>query len=202
MWVSPPGGLYLSVLLRPRFESISLVPLAVGVAVAEAVAEHGVEAALKWPNDVLVGGRKLGGILTEASSAVSGVEWAVVGIGVNVGASSDDLGEMRDAATSIAVESGKAPPVESVAAGVLGRLPGWYDGLGSHPAAVVAAWRERSVPWWGSLAEVRTASSVLRGRLRDVDDGGALVVDLEEGGTRRVLSGELVRLRPVSPGRS
>src|SRR6266540_629595 len=55
-WASPPGGLYLSVLLRPRFAPASLIPLAAGVAVVEALGEHGVTAELKWPNDVLAGG--------------------------------------------------------------------------------------------------------------------------------------------------
>lgn len=67
-WQSPAGGLYLSVLLRPRAEPVSLLPLAAGVAVAEAVAGFGVACQLKWPNDVLASGRKLAGILAEATS--------------------------------------------------------------------------------------------------------------------------------------
>jgi BirA family biotin operon repressor/biotin-[acetyl-CoA-carboxylase] ligase len=195
-WFSPPGGLYLSVLVRPRESALPVLPLAAGVAVGEAATAHGVHAELKWPNDVLAGGRKIGGVLCEASSGPSGVEWVVVGIGLNLLARQGDLGaELRDHATSFAIETGEAPDVEDVAADVLARWRHWYDAVRVNPAQAVAAWRARAVSWWGQPAEVLTASSVVRGRLRDVDEDGALIVDLPEGGSRRVLSGEVRRLR-------
>lgn len=197
-WASPPGGLYVSVLLRPAFEAAGLLPLAAGVGVAEAAAEQGVVAELKWPNDVLARGRKLGGILTEASSAPDGVEWAVVGVGVNVRASPDALPpELRHSATSIVAEGGASATVEDVAVAVLARLRVWYDRLHSRPDAVVEAWRSHAVRWWGTPAEVRTSAGIVRGRLRDVDERGALLLDLDDGGTRRVLSGEVTRVRRV-----
>jgi BirA family biotin operon repressor/biotin-[acetyl-CoA-carboxylase] ligase len=198
VWASPAGGLYVSVLLRPLFEAVGLVPLAAGVGVAEAVAEAGVGAELKWPNDVLARGRKLGGILAEASSAPGGVEWVVVGIGVNVRGPPEALGpELRDAATSVVAEGGGGATVESVAAAVLARLRVWYDRLHSRPDSVVEAWRSHAVRWWGAPAEIRTSTEVVRGRLRDVDETGALLVDLDDGRTRRVLSGEVARVRAV-----
>ena len=104
-WVSPPGGLYLSVLLRPRFEKVGLLPLAAGVAVAEAAGELGVRTELKWPNDVLASGRKLAGILSEAASGPAGVEWVALGIGVNVSLDAARLPpEMQDGVTSLAAE--------------------------------------------------------------------------------------------------
>jgi BirA family transcriptional regulator, biotin operon repressor / biotin---[acetyl-CoA-carboxylase] ligase len=197
-WASPAGGLYVSVLLRPFLAAASLLPLAAGVAVTEGVAEHGVAAELKWPNDVLARGRKLGGILAEASSAPGGVEWVVVGIGVNVRVVPEALGsELPDGATSIAVEGGATATVEGVAASVLARLGVWYDRLHSRPASVVEAWRSHAVRWWGAPVEIRTSSEVVRGRLRDVDEAGALLVDLDNGRTRRVLSGEVARVRAV-----
>jgi BirA family biotin operon repressor/biotin-[acetyl-CoA-carboxylase] ligase len=196
-WASPPGGLYLSVLLRPPDEGVGLVPLAAGVAVAEVAGEHGVPAELKWPNDVLVEGRKLAGILTEASSGSQGVEWAVVGLGMNVAVDLTALAApAADVATSLHLEAGRTPAVDDVAAGVLARLSVWYDALQTRPDSVVDAWRGYASRWWGMLVQVRTAEDVFRGRLHDVDEGGALIVDLEGGGVRRVLSGEVIRLRP------
>ena len=193
-WASPPGGLYLSVLLRPRFEKVGLLPLSAGVAVAEAVGEFGVKTELKWPNDVLASGRKLAGILSEAASGPAGVEWVVLGIGVNV--SLDPVpGDLRESATSLVVEGARDAAVPGVATSVLARLSVCYDGLRSSPGAAVAAWRSRAVPWWGGLVDVRTAEGFLRGRLRAVDDDGALVVALEAGGERRLLSGEVTRVR-------
>lgn len=197
-WVSPPGGLYLSVLLRPRFPGVGLLPLAAGVAVAEAAEELGVRTELKWPNDVLASGRKLAGILSEAASGGGGVEWVVLGIGVNVALDPAVLPpELRDAVTSLAAEGRAGATLPDVAASVLARLAVGYDGLGSRPRALVGAWRERAAPWWGGLVDVRTADGRLRGRVLDVDDGGALVLELDGGERRRLLSGEVTRVRPA-----
>jgi BirA family transcriptional regulator, biotin operon repressor / biotin---[acetyl-CoA-carboxylase] ligase len=195
-WASPRGGLYMSVLLRPTAESAALLPLAAGVAVAEALQELGVRAELKWPNDVLVGGRKAAGILAEASSTGSTLDWVVLGIGVNLDeeALPDDV--KREAA---AVES--ATP-SALAAAVLVRLTVWYDALREHRASVVAAWRERSVPWWGQPVEVAAGDRMLRGLARDVDERGALLLDLEDGGVATVLAGDARALRRIGGSES
>jgi biotin-(acetyl-CoA carboxylase) ligase len=78
---------------------------------------------------------------------------------------------------------------------VLCQLRVWYDALASSPAGVVAAWRRRAVAWWGESVEIRTGSETLRGRLLDVDEEGALLVASPDGRTRRVLSGEVTRVR-------
>jgi BirA family biotin operon repressor/biotin-[acetyl-CoA-carboxylase] ligase len=196
-WASPAGGLYLSVLLRPRFSHVSILPLAAGVAVAEAAAELGVEAALKWPNDVQLAGRKLAGILAEAAGGPAGLEWVVVGIGVNVAVALSAFPvELRGTIASLA-EGGGAPGVATVAASVLAWLRVWYDAAGSSPASVVAAWRRRAVAWWGETVEIRTGTETLRGRLVDVDDEGALLVATLDGRTRRVVSGEVAQTRRV-----
>jgi BirA family transcriptional regulator, biotin operon repressor / biotin---[acetyl-CoA-carboxylase] ligase len=194
-WVSPPGGLYLSVLLRPRFAAVSVLPLAAGVAVAEAAAELGVHAELKWPNDVQVSGRKLAGILSEAASGAGGVEWVVLGIGVNVGFAVAVLPEPLRGTTASLAEAGSPPAVAAVAAAVLAGVRVWYDALASSPAAVVSAWRRRSVAWWGESVEIRTGTETLRGRFLDVDDEGALLLALPDGRTRRVLCGEVAQAR-------
>ncbi|HVO09977.1 MAG TPA: biotin--[acetyl-CoA-carboxylase] ligase [Vicinamibacteria bacterium] len=194
-WSSPPGGLYLSVLRRPGEGALGLLPLAAGLAVADAVAgEAGIAAELKWPNDVVVGGRKLAGVLSEASTGAGGLEWVVVGIGVNVAAVLPD--ELRATATSLEELLPAGPPAAaSLAAAVIVRLRVWYDALAT-PAAVVQAWRRRALPWWGETVEVRTGAGTLRGRLLEVDDEGALVLSVA-GGPRRVLSGEVIRARRV-----
>jgi BirA family transcriptional regulator, biotin operon repressor / biotin---[acetyl-CoA-carboxylase] ligase len=195
-WVSPAGGLYLSVLLRPRFEKVGLLPLAAGVAVAEAADELGVRTELKWPNDVLASGRKLAGILSEAASGPAGVEWVVLGIGVNVALDDASVPSgMRGAVTSLAAEGAPGVPVRVVAAAVLARLAACYDALKSGPGAMLTAWRSRAASWWGSLVEVRAGETPLRGRLLEVDEQGALVLELEGGERRRLLSGEVARVR-------
>jgi BirA family biotin operon repressor/biotin-[acetyl-CoA-carboxylase] ligase len=195
-WVSPPGGLYLSVLLRPRFEKVGLLPLAAGVAVAEAAGELGVRTELKWPNDVLASGRKLAGILSEAASGAAGVEWVALGIGVNVSQDAASLPlEMRADVTSLAAEGAQELSVGAVAAAVLARLAVGYDALRSGAGTVLSAWRSHAAAWWGSLVDVRAGETALRGRLLEVDGEGALVLELEGGERRRLLSGEVRRVR-------
>jgi BirA family biotin operon repressor/biotin-[acetyl-CoA-carboxylase] ligase len=199
-WVSPPGGLYLSVLLRPRFEKVGLLPLAAGVAVAEAAGALGVATELKWPNDVLASGRKLAGILSEAASGPAGVEWVALGIGVNVSLDPAGLApEMRVGVTSLGAEGATDVSVRAVATAVLARLAVCYDALGSDPSAVVSAWRSRAAAWWGSQVDVRAGGSPLQGRLLEVDEEGALVLELADGARRRLLSGEVTRVRQA-PG--
>jgi BirA family biotin operon repressor/biotin-[acetyl-CoA-carboxylase] ligase len=126
------------------------------------------------------------------------VEWVVVGIGVNVAVDVDALmPPAADVATSLHLEAAATPALVDVAAGVLARLDVWYDALRDRPTSVVDAWRQRATRWWGMPVQVRTAEDVFRGKLHDIDDGGALIVDLEGGGSRRVLSGEVIRLRAV-----
>jgi BirA family biotin operon repressor/biotin-[acetyl-CoA-carboxylase] ligase len=139
------GGLYLSVLQRPRFARAGLLPLAAGVAVAQAAGELGVRAELKWPNDVIASGRKLAGVLSEAASGPAGVEWVVLGIGLNVALDPTAMpAELADAVTSLRAEGAPYTPVPSVAAAVLHRLGVCYDALASSPGA--SAWRSRAAP--------------------------------------------------------
>jgi BirA family biotin operon repressor/biotin-[acetyl-CoA-carboxylase] ligase len=198
-WLSPAGNLFLSVLLRPQLPpaSVPVLPLAAGVAAAEAAGEWGVDARLKWPNDVLVGERKLGGVLVEASAGSEGLDTVVIGIGMNL--TLDPVWappELRDAVTSVQAESGRDPGVAAAAAAVLDRLAVWYDALARDgPPPVLAAWRARSVSWWGRTVEARCGDAVLRGVARGLDGRGALILDLADGSQRAVLSGEVRELR-------
>jgi BirA family transcriptional regulator, biotin operon repressor / biotin---[acetyl-CoA-carboxylase] ligase len=197
-WESPPGNLFLSFLLRPQDRTVApLVPLAAGVAVAEAVAAHGAAPRLKWPNDVLVPPRKLAGILAEASAEAAGLESVVVGVGLNVNA---DFGraskEVRAEATSLAAETGRPHDVLELAAEILGRWALWYDALRTDRARVREAWREWSLAWWGCPVEVIAGGQRLQGIARDLDDGGGLILETADGSRITVVSGEARELRP------
>jgi BirA family biotin operon repressor/biotin-[acetyl-CoA-carboxylase] ligase len=198
-WASPEGNLFLSVLLRPAIAPllVTLVPLAAGVAAAEAASEFGVVPRLKWPNDLVIGGRKLGGILVESISGAAGLEAAVVGIGMNVLLDPASLpDDLRDRVTSLSAQGGVVGDVATVAAAVLARLRVWYDRLAREGASrVLAAWQERSVPWWGRMVEARSGGSTLRGIAHGLDERGALLLDLEDGSRLAVVSGEVTEVR-------
>ena len=199
VWRSPPGNLALTVLLRPTLSppQAGLIPLAAGVALRDALAEVGVETALKWPNDLLVADRKIAGILAEAAWGSEGMEGVALGIGVNLQLVREELPpELHGSTTSIAAETGQAADPARVAAAVLAHVSVWYHAL-SHkgPLRVIEAWRARSAPWWGRRVEVRLGSRVVRGVAKDIDERGALLLDAQDGGTLTVHSGEVRELR-------
>lgn len=103
-------------------------------------------------------------------------------------------------AASLAGATPIRPAIPEVAAAVLGHLRVCYDGLRADLSRIVEAWRARAVAWWGELVDVETGRETLRGRMRGVDAEGALLllVDLEDGNGRRILSGEVHRLRRAS----
>lgn len=205
-WMSPPGNLYLSVVLRPPPPAArwTLLPLLCGVAVAEAIGETtGVLTEVKWPNDVLVGGRKLAGILVESGSAGAALDAVVAGIGVNLVSVPAGLpADVRATVTSLAAETGRMPAVADVAAAVLARMAGWYGALRREGGApLVTAWRARSVAWWGRVVEARSGEHVIRGTAVDVDPSGALVLEQEGGARVLIHSGDVRQVRAAATPR-
>jgi BirA family transcriptional regulator, biotin operon repressor / biotin---[acetyl-CoA-carboxylase] ligase len=177
-WAAPAGtSLLASLVLR---DPPALLSLAAAVAVAELAGE---EAAIKWPNDVLLGGRKLAGILVEGRPQE---RWAVLGIGINVALRAQDLPpELRDRAATLGLGPGD---VEDV----LGRLlAGLAGALGLDRAALLAAWRARDALLG---RPVRWADG--HGTAAGVDADGRLLVE-QPGGTRVALDAGEVHLDPV-----
>ena len=149
------SNLTFSVALRPT-EPRALWPrlaLIAGLAVAEALDRLGVAAEVKWPNDVLIGGRKLCGILVEATD-----EHAVVGIGLNVGMESLPA-ELEETATSLRMEGRPDLSREEVLAMVLNALSGWSSEMGSGFDSVVAAVSQR---WMQLLASCRSKARMIK----------------------------------------
>lgn len=171
------------------------MPLAAGVAVAQALAGWGVAARLKWPNDVLVGERKLAGLLIEASSSGGALEQVILGIGVNLAVAPQVDQPGAQAPTSVRESLGHAPDVAAVGAAVLTRVMQWHGRSQQEPVAVRAAWRSLSVDWWGQQVEVRTSGSSWKGRLLELGEGGGLQIEREDGQRVSLMAGEVVRLR-------
>jgi BirA family transcriptional regulator, biotin operon repressor / biotin---[acetyl-CoA-carboxylase] ligase len=201
VWVSPPGNLFLSILVRPADPALlTLLPLAAGVAVAEALESCGASSRLKWPNDVLAGGRKLAGILAEATSESGRLDAVVIGIGANVNVAREALPEdLRETATSLRDESGRAQPMEQVAAAVLSRWAVCYHALQIDRRGVRDAWRALSIDWWGRPIELLSGDRRIAGVPRDIDETGALVIETPDGARVAMLSGEARELRPTPP---
>jgi BirA family transcriptional regulator, biotin operon repressor / biotin---[acetyl-CoA-carboxylase] ligase len=165
-WTAAPGAaLLMSVVLRPPAEGL---PLAAAVAVCEAVEPR---CLIKWPNDVLVDGRKLAGILVEGRPQEG---WAVLGIGLNVSTREEDFpAELRDTATSLAIAGAPETTAEAVLAPLLARLDAR---LRSPMEEILAEWRRRdallghAVRWDGG-----------EGTAAGIDADGSLLVDTGAG---------------------
>jgi len=191
-WRSPRGGLWLSVVLRPTTPAAELGPLglAVAVAVAETVEALGTrQVELKWPNDVLVAGGKVAGILTEAAAEGGRVRHVVVGIGVNLNVTRFPPA-LCDRAASIHRELGVAVDRAAFAADLCRRLELWVDRFEREGAApVLAAWRAR-----GRLGPVTvvSATTTIEGVAIGLDADGALLVRRVDGVLEPVRSGEVV----------
>ncbi|NHN40325.1 biotin--[acetyl-CoA-carboxylase] ligase [Halorubellus sp. JP-L1] len=192
-WTAPRGGVYVSVLVRPDVPPAQapVFTLAAAVATANAAREVGVDAGIKWPNDVLVptddgDTRKLAGILTEMEGEADRVSWLVVGIGVNVDVST---AELPPDATSVTVEGGTADR-RAFAQRV---LEGFHVLTSGDPSDVLPAWRERALTL-GQRVRVDTPGGVVEGVARDVEFPGALVVETDDGDVR-VTAGDCEHLR-------
>jgi BirA family transcriptional regulator, biotin operon repressor / biotin---[acetyl-CoA-carboxylase] ligase len=198
-WTSPPGrNVYLSVVLRPDLPTARAteMTLLAAVAVCEVVREAGVSSRIKWPNDVLAGGRKLAGILTELAADPDQLQWLVLGVGVNVNLRAEEVpAEIRDIATSVAIERGQPVPRALFAAALLSALEAWLDRHAADGFEVVReAWKAMS-DTLGREVRVRVAGADLEGLAEDIDEAGALLVRTSSGLTR-VLAGDVEHLRP------
>jgi BirA family transcriptional regulator, biotin operon repressor / biotin---[acetyl-CoA-carboxylase] ligase len=193
-WVSPVGNLYLSLLLRPRCPPATAcqVNFVAGVALAEALSEFlpaGKTASLKWPNDVLIAGAKVSGVLLEASAAADGtVDWLVVGVGVNVAHAPHDT---PYPASSLHREGAHDVTVEDLLKAFARRFQSWYERWQREGFEPV---RARWLAWargLGEPIEVRLERETLHGRFADLDASGALALELADGRRRQVTAGDL-----------
>ncbi len=198
VWFSPPGaGLYVSLIVRPAMgissdeHPAALLTLASGVAVAEAVrAVSGLPATLKWPNDVLIGGRKLAGVLTEAAVQAGDVQFIVIGLGVNLQRAVYPA-QLASRVTSIEAETSRPPDRALMLAEILAAFGERYADLrAGRFDAILSAWRHLA----GSVADARvewdSPNGVVRGRALDIDRDGALLVNAG-GRIERIVSGEV-----------
>jgi len=199
-WISAARrNVAFSVILRPQAlppTRASELTLVAAVAICDALRQAGVDAGIKWPNDVLVDGRKIAGILTELAAEPDQVHWVVVGVGVNVNARPEDFPpELAGEATSLLIERQQPAPRALFLAACLTALEGWYDQHAEHGFGPIReAWRERSVTL-GRQVSVTTDAGLVTGTAVDIDADGALLVRTAAG-VERILSGDVALLRP------
>lgn len=198
-WASPPEvGLYLSCLIQPDLapEALPLCTLLAGGAAARALVEAtGAEVKLKWPNDLLLEGKKLGGILTELITPSSGPSSVVIGIGVNVSTPPEVFPqELRATATSILQATGRSYERPILLKALLLELDAAYAALRERgPQAALELWQPLASTL-GHRVRVETATETLEGQAVGLTANGHLVVRTDQGLDVDVVAGEVVHL--------
>ena len=195
-WLSPPGvNLYLSVLLRPAIAPRHACHLTFlsAVAVARTVAAVGeVTPQVKWPNDILVNGRKLAGLLNELDAETDRIRYLVLGIGVNLNMAAEQFpDDLRYPATSLLLERGEPVSRQRFTRTLLRTLDELYSLYRrSGFAPIMAAW-QAYFDLVGRQVEVDCQEYRLRGKVAGLGEDGALLLELADGRTERVLAGDV-----------
>ena len=195
-WVSPMGNLYLSVVLRPTREVLPQLTVLSGVAVARAIRKTTrLEPRIKWPNDVLIDGKKVAGILVESVVAGDLVCYAVVGIGINVNLDTSAVSELAGQATSLDAAAGRPVARGDVLRQLLQDLDALYlrAGQGQFP---LEEWRS-TLDTLGQRVRVDWLGESYQGLAEDVDETGNLLLRLDDGSRISLAAGEVTLHDPA-----
>ncbi|MEN6318801.1 MAG: biotin--[acetyl-CoA-carboxylase] ligase [Syntrophaceae bacterium] len=198
-WFSPPGdGIYTSIILRPLLspnEAPKLTLLA-SVAVAEAILSMtSLNVNIKWPNDILVNGRKIAGILTEISTEMDKIDYVVIGVGLNVNTPWESFPpDIRGRATSILTETGRPFPRIVLLRAYLEWLEIYYETLNSKGFQPVMNRWKNLADIIGRRISVEMIDRVSTGEVLDVDKDGFLLLRDTEGAIERIISGDVTLL--------
>jgi BirA family transcriptional regulator, biotin operon repressor / biotin---[acetyl-CoA-carboxylase] ligase len=195
-WISPAGrGLWFSVLLRPELRPQAATQLTVVAATALTRAiqqQTGLVPEIKWPNDILVRGRKLAGILTELSAELDRVKHVILGVGVDVNLATGDFpADVRRLATSVKIETGKTHRRADLAAAILRELDRNYARLEREGFAKLAEEWGAQCSTLGRRVRVRTGDRVAAGRAEALNEDGALMLRTDHGHLETILSGDV-----------
>jgi BirA family biotin operon repressor/biotin-[acetyl-CoA-carboxylase] ligase len=199
-WVSPPGvNVYMSIVLRPEMTPRDATLLTIMAAVGCTIVLRkvtGVDVTIKWPNDLMVSEKKLGGILTETRVAHERIEYAIIGIGINVNMDSDVLPDVvKEVATSIKMEKGKLFSRTKIIQEILNEISDWYNVLKEkRHSELLSCWKQLTSTL-GRKVEIILGNETLQGLAESITDEGMLIVRLPSGSSRIIQYGELTLLR-------
>jgi BirA family transcriptional regulator, biotin operon repressor / biotin---[acetyl-CoA-carboxylase] ligase len=199
-WISPKGNLYFSVILRPDvpLHKAPLSTLMGAVAVASAIRTVcRLHAVIKWPNDVLLRGKKVCGLLTEMSAEQDRIRHIVLGIGVDVNMDPGALpSDIRTTATSLMSETGRQVSRTELLREILRELDRWYQVLLQDPAEILKEWEKLNMTI-GNRVALSGSGEVLEGTAQGIDAEGRLIIKLDDGTTRAVAAGDVTIIKKV-----
>jgi len=192
-WLTPTGNIALSVVLYPLVSDLPSMIMVASLAVVRCVtAVTGIKARIKWPNDVLINNKKVCGILieTDARTSASGhANYAILGIGINVGFRPSDFPEVQSTATSLSVEAGTKVSRLKLVRHLLGEMDRLYQELGSG-ISPYADWRD-SLVTLGQHVRVTGGETILEGVADSVERDGSLIVRCKDNSLKKIIAGDV-----------
>jgi BirA family biotin operon repressor/biotin-[acetyl-CoA-carboxylase] ligase len=197
-WISPPGGVWMSIILRPDIppSKAPQLTLVTGVAVAETLKkELKLDVGIKWPNDILIGNKKVCGILTEVNASINKVNYVVVGIGIDMNVDVPLFPpDLQKGATSLKNELDTEINGAILVQKFLLNLEKLYNQFtdGKFPD-ILNEWRFLSKTI-GNKVEVRTRGKTIRGDAVGINKDGILILELDDGSLRKIISGECIHM--------
>ena len=199
-WFSPPGvNLYLSIILRPKIvcAQATMLTLLAGIAVAQAIRERsGLEAFLKWPNDVLISGQKVAGILAELVADGQAIKHLIMGIGLNVNLEASMLPpELAKTATSLKIESGSDFSRLAVLETLVNQLERWYTIFLEQGSTPILKEYSQLSQTLGRRVQVAYQDKVLEGEAIGLAANGGLILREENGRSVTMLAGDVFHLK-------
>lgn len=199
-WFSPPGSnIYMSIILRPVLDLKNVPVLTIMASVASANALRdvtGLPVGIKWPNDLLVSDKKLGGILSETRSVNERIIFSVIGIGINVNSGPEDLPpDLRAIATSIKKETGREESRQNLIANILNEMDYRFKSLSKDgKEKLLAEWRRLSLTLEKPVKAV-VGKDTFFGIAEEIDDKGMLLLRLPSGALKKISAGDITILR-------
>jgi len=195
-WVSPKGGIWMSILLRPNFEPsyTSLFPMATSLALAVSIEKTlKIKTELKWPNDVTIKGNKVAGILIDASVESNKIDYLIIGIGINFkinpGTISKSIKQKKYGITTLISKGQYVRPVELVQQFLLELEKTYNNILTGNVGTIRKEWMKRSSTI-GKNVTITTTTGTLKGKVTGIDKTGALVLS-RNGNVQHVLAGDM-----------
>jgi len=195
-WLSPPGvNLYVSIILRPPIavRYAPLITLMAAVATAKAAKGiSGLQPRIKWPNDLLINGKKVAGLLNELKSKAGEVDFVILGIGINVNMTLEMIPEeMRPIVTSLREELGYDISRVEFLSTLLREVEGEYQAfLTGETERILRQWEELS-QMVGKVVEMKSFHEVIRGRVKGIDSDGSLLLSAPDGSEKRGIAGDI-----------
>ncbi|RZN15882.1 MAG: biotin--[acetyl-CoA-carboxylase] ligase [Methanosarcinales archaeon] len=193
-WVSPRGGIWLSIVLKPRIPAVRAyrLTIAAGLAAAKTIRAYEIDAKIKWPNDIIIGNKKVCGILTETEAEAEQLKHAIVGIGVDTNIDTRLFPEeIRDHSTSLQTELGESIDRVEFIKRLLTSFEYEYLRLYKQFPQILDEWRYL-LATTGKRVQINNPTTTIYGKAVGVDREGALIIKCDDGFIERVVAGECI----------